>query len=275
MTTEDGGDRGWSPDLYMKFERERTRAARDLLAAVPLAGAALAFDLGCGPGNGVELLLKRFPGAKVVGLDTSEAMLAHARRRAPLADFAPQDIETWTPDEPVDLIFANAALHFLPRHELLFPRLASFLKPGGCLAVQMPSIVHEASHAAIRLVASEGPWSARLAPVARTQPVIASFQDYHAWLSPFCGEIDIWETTYIHLLKGPDDIVDWFAGSGLRPFLNLLDATERREFLARYRRELTYSYPERADGRTFFAYPRLFLVAVRSGPDAVRPHDVA
>ena len=256
-------DSGWSPDLYLKFGRERTRAARDLLAAVPLADARRIVDLGCGPGNSVELLLHRFPGAEVVGLDTSEAMLAHARLRAPAARFLRQDIETWAPDEPVDLIFANAALHFLPRHETLFPRLASCLKPGGCFAVQMPSLVHEASHAAIRLVASEGPWARRLAPVARTQPVLASFQDYHAWLKPLCDDIDLWMTTYIHWLNGPDDIVDWFAGSGLRPFLDLLDGAERMEFLARYRRELAYSYAPREEELIPFPYPRLFLVAVR------------
>ena len=266
MTTDAVAGRGWSPDLYMKFERERTRAARDLLSAVPLVSARSAFDLGCGPGNSVELLVNRFPQAKVVGLDTSQAMLAHARRRSPRAVLIKQDIETWTPAEPADLIFANAALHFLPHHELLFPRLASFLKPGGCLAVQMPSIVHEASHAAMRLIASEGPWAGRLTPVARTQPVIASFQEYHDWLSPLCVEIDIWMTTYVHLLNGLDDIADWFAGSGLRPFLDPLDETERRQFLALYRRELIYSYPEREDGRTFFPYPRLFVVAVRRGP---------
>ena len=141
----------------MKFERERTRAACDLLSSVPLESAETVFDLGCGPGNSVELLLRRFPGAAVVGLDTSQAMLAYARRRAPQAIFVRQDIESWSPTEAADLIFANAALHFLPRHEELFPRLASFLKPGGVLAVQMPNIMHESTHAAMRLVAADGP----------------------------------------------------------------------------------------------------------------------
>jgi trans-aconitate 2-methyltransferase len=248
----------------MKFERERTRAARDLLSAVRLDEAGVVFDLGCGPGNSVELLMRRFPGATVVGLDTSEAMLSHARRRAPGAIFLRQGIETWSPAEPADLIFANAALHFLPGHEQLFPRLASFLKPGGVLAVQMPNIMHESSHAAMRLVAADGPWASRLAPIAMTRPVIASFEDYYDWLSPLASEIETWMTTYIHALDGPDAIVDWFAGSGLRPFLDALDEAERQEFLARYRRELAYAYPQRPDGRTFLPYPRLFVVAVRS-----------
>jgi trans-aconitate 2-methyltransferase len=254
----------WNPHLYMKFERERTRAARDLLAQVRLETAETIFDLGCGPGNSVELLQHRFPEARVTGIDNSEAMLAHARLRAPGAIFLRQDIESWDPGRPVDLIFANAALHFLPNHDILFPRLASFLKPGGRFAVQMPNIVHEASHAAMRLVAADGPWGGRLAPIAMTRPVIASFEEYYDWLRPLSAEIDVWMTTYIHPLDGVGDIVDWFAGSALRPFLDPLDEAERRIFLARYRRELEYAYPARKDGKTFLPYPRLFLVAVRA-----------
>jgi trans-aconitate 2-methyltransferase len=253
----------WSPALYMKFETERTRAARDLLVNVPLASARAVYDLGCGPGNGVELLQQRFPQAQVCGVDSSEAMLAHARRRAPQTCFLLRDINDWTPDRPADLIFANAALHFLPRHESLFPRLAGLLGRGGCLAVQMPNVLREASHAAMRLVAADGPWASRLVPIAKTRPVIASFEDYYAWLRPLCRAIEFWTTTYIHQLNGPDDIVDWFAGSGLRPFLDPLDENERVEFLARYRRELEQAYPVGADGKTFFSYPRLFLIATR------------
>jgi trans-aconitate 2-methyltransferase len=137
------------------------------------------------------------------------------------------------------------------------------LKPGGRLAVQMPNIVREASHAAMRLVAADGPWADRLVPIAKTRPVIASYEDYYEWLRPLCADIDVWMTTYVHRLNGPDDIVDWFAGSGLRPFLDPLDENERREFLTRYRCELEHAYPAEKDGKTFLRYPRLFLVAIR------------
>ncbi len=84
----------WNPTLYMKFEDERMRAARDLLAQVPLASAGLVYDLGCGPGNSAELLAHRFPDARIVGLDTSDAMLAHARERAPTAQFVKRTSRT-------------------------------------------------------------------------------------------------------------------------------------------------------------------------------------
>ena len=147
----------WDPILYAKFESERLRAARDLLAQVPLAEADLVYDLGCGPGNSAELLLRRFPAARTIGLDTSDAMLAQARLRARKAHFVKQDIKNWAPDDRPDLIFANAALQFLPDHDQLFPRLVSYLAPGGVFAAQMPNTARESSHALMRMVAAEGP----------------------------------------------------------------------------------------------------------------------
>jgi trans-aconitate 2-methyltransferase len=256
----------WNPTLYSKFEAERMRAARDLLAEVPLASAGLIYDLGCGPGNSAELLLRRFPDARTIGLDTSDAMLAHARIRAPKAKFVKQDIAGWAPgaDDRPDLIFANAALQFLPDHDRLFPRLMSYLAPGGALAAQMPNTARESSHALMRMVAAEGPWSSRLVPIAKTQPLIAGYEDYYDWLRPQASRVDVWTTTYVHPLEGPQSIADWFAGSTLQPFLERLDDDERCEFLARYRNGLKEAYPVQLDGRTLFAYPRLFIVAVKA-----------
>ena len=254
----------WNPILYSKFEAERTRAARDLMARIPLRAASLVFDLGCGPGNSAELLLRRFPEARIVGLDSSDAMLAQARLRAPQAEFVRRDIADWAPEDPPDLIFANAALQFLPDHERLFPRLMSHLAPGGVLAAQMPNIARESSHALMRMVAAEGPWSSRLVPVAKTRPLIAAYEDYYDWMRPAASAIDIWMTTYVHPLDGPQSIADWFAGSALQPFLERLDDEERCEFLARYRNGLKDAYPAQPDGRTLFAYPRLFIVAVKA-----------
>ena len=254
----------WNPILYSKFEAERMRAARDLLARIPLEKARLVYDLGCGPGNSAELLLRRFPDARIVGLDTSDAMLAHARVRAPRAQFVKQDIAGWAPEDRPDLIFANAALQFLPDHDRLFPRLMSRLAPGGVLAAQMPNIARESSHALMRMVAAEGPWSSRLVPIAKTQPLIAAYEDYYDWLRPAASAIDIWMTTYVHPLNGPQSIADWFAGSTLQPFLERLGDEERCEFLARYRNGLKNAYPAQPDGTTLFAYPRFFIVAVKA-----------
>ena len=128
----------------------------------------------------------------------------------------------------------------------------------------MPSTASESSHALMRMVAAEGPWSSRLVPVAKTRPLIASFEDYYEWLSPFADSVDIWMTTYVHAFSGPDGIADWFAGSALLPFLERLEDDERCAFLRRYREGLAEAYPAQSDGKALMPYPRLFIVAVRS-----------
>ncbi len=253
----------WNPSLYMKFWDHRTRAARDLLARVPLETANRVYDLGCGPGNSSNLLSRRFPEAELIGVDTSEAMLAHARLRAPKARFQSVNIADWTPEAAPGLIFSNAALHFVPNHHRLIPRLASSLAPGGVLAAQMPSTANESSHALMRMVAAEGPWSSRLVPVAKTQPLIAAIDDYYEWLQPIASSVELWMTTYVYMFESAADVADFFAGSALQPFLERLSDDERCEFLGRYREGLSEAYPAQSDGRVLLPYPRFFMVAVR------------
>lgn len=248
----------------MKFEAERERAARDLLERVPLSAPRVVYDLGCGPGNSAELLARRFPDAWITGLDTSNAMLEHARQRAPRVHFENRDIADWAPPEPVDVIFANAAMQFLPNHHVLFPKLESMLVPGGVLAVQMPSTARESSHALMRMVAADGPWWTRLADVAKSQPLIASFEDYYEWLRGAASSVELWSTTYVYAFDNVESVVDWFAGSPLQPFLERLSDDERCLFLDRYRNALGDAYPPRSDGKVLMSYPRLFIVAIRA-----------
>ena len=149
------------------------------------------FDLGCGPGNGTQLLTTAFPHATVVGLDMSDNMLAVARARVVTAQFIKQDIETWKPNDKVDLIFANAALHFVPNYHELMVRLVSFLREGGWLAVQMPNNIQELSYALMRMVAADGPWASRLVPIAKTRIVIGALNSYYQLLVPLCSNADI------------------------------------------------------------------------------------
>jgi trans-aconitate 2-methyltransferase len=250
----------WDAALYLKFEAERTRAARDLLARIPFCETRRVIDLGCGPGNSTELLTRSFAGAAVMGVDKSDAMLAVARARVPAARFLKEDIESWLPPEPADVIFANATLNFLPDHRRTILRLLESLPAGGRLAVQMPSNTHEPSHAAMRMVAADGPWADRLLPVAKSLSVVGPPEEYYDLLAPLCRVVDIWRTVYFHPLEGPEGAVDWFEGSGLRPFLDLLQPEESADFLARYRDRLAQAYPRRPDGKALLRYPRLFFV---------------
>jgi trans-aconitate 2-methyltransferase len=253
----------WSARQYVAFEEERTRPVRDLLAAVPRDGARRAIDLGCGPGNSTEVLLDRFPDAAVSGLDSSPDMIEAARRRLPAVEFEVGSVEDWDAPGPLDVILANAVFHWVPDHAHLFPRLVEKLDPGGALAVQMPDNLGEPSHRLMRQIAAEGPWADQLAAAAGERTEVQTAEWYFRLLQPLCARVDVWRTTYHHLLAGPAEVVEWFKGSGLRPFLAPLDEAQRAAFLGRYEAAIAAAYPPAADGTVLLPFPRLFIVAVR------------
>ncbi len=253
----------WSATHYLQFEAERTRSASDLLARVPDGAIARIADLGCGPGNSTELLANRFPRAAILGLDSSDDMLAKARGRLPHVAFEKADVARWRASAPLDLIFANAVLQWIPDHIALMVRLISELAPGGRLAVQAPDNLGEPSHVLMRTVAARAPFAAKLAGATAARERIGAFTDYYAALAPVCAQIDLWRTTYVHALQGPDAVVEWVASTGLRPFLSPLAQDERQAFLGEYRAEIRAAYPPLADGRVLLPFPRLFIVAAR------------
>lgn len=251
----------WSPSTYLKFEDERTRPARDLLAQVPLTAPRAIVDMGCGPGNSTELLVERYPGARVTGLDTSPNMLAEARKRLPAATFAEADARSWLPGPATDLVFANAIYQWVPDHLAQLPRVLEALPEGGVLAVQMPDNMAEPSHVLMRQTAAEGPWAAQLTGAARLP--LPPVRTYYDAFRPFARRIEIWHTAYNHVLAGPEAIVEWVSSTGLRPFIDPLTADHRADFLARYLVHITDAYPRAVDGKVLLRFPRLFMVAVR------------
>ena len=251
----------WNPALYTRFEDERTRPAAELLARVPLDAPRQAVDLGCGPGNSTELLLKRFPSARIVGTDSSQAMLAAARQRLPQTSFELGDIADWAPAEPVDLAYANASLQWVSDHERLMPRLLSSLAPGGVLAVQMPDNLDEPSHKLMRDTAA-----ALLGTPAgdadKHRARILPAPQYYDLLTPH-AEVDLWRTTYYHRMDDAAAIVQWLRATGLKPYLDPLTLELQAQFLAEYQSRIEGAYPVRADGKRLLAFPRLFIVARR------------
>ncbi len=252
----------WSAKQYTAFEDERTRPVRDLLAAVP-GRATTAVDLGCGPGNSTEMLLQRFPSAIVTGLDSSPDMIQAAQARLPQLRFRVADIATWDETGPFDAILANAVLQWLPDHAGLLPRLTTKLAPGGSLAVQMPDNLNEPAHRLMREVAADGLWAAKLADAAGAREAMGTPGWYYGVLRPHCARVDVWRTTYHHPLAGADAVVEWFKGSGLRPFLAPLTPSEAVSFLAEYRDRIADAYPAMPDGSVLLPFPRLFLVSTR------------
>jgi trans-aconitate 2-methyltransferase len=252
----------WDPAQYLRFGDERLRPALDLLARIPLDSPELVCDLGCGPGTVTSLLRERWPDASITGVDSSAAMLEKARASGADIEWVEADLSTWTPVRPADLVFSNAALHWLDDHDQLFPRLIDSLSPGGVLAVQMPSNFSAPTHTAIADVVESGPWRERLAPHLRIGPVHDA-ATYYGLLRPCATRVDIWETTYLHVLEGEDPVVEWTRGSALRPVLDRLDAEEAEAFLGRYRERIRRAYPVEPDGKTILPFRRLFVVALR------------
>lgn len=251
----------WSAAQYVKFAGERTRAARDLLAAVPLTDPARVVDIGCGPGNSTELLIDRYPGAEISGIDNDPDMLKTARATLPGHAFVQADIADWQPDRPVDLLFANASLQWIDDHRALFTRLVAHLAPGGALAVQMPDNLSEPTHQAMRHIAALPLWSARLSAAAEQRKPLLPPAELHALLRPLCSKVDVWRTTYHFEMTGLEGIGEWFQGSALRPYLQLLTPDEQADFMAAWYEEIAAAYPV-ADGRCLLAFPRYFFVCV-------------
>lgn len=251
----------WSPETYLKFEDERTRPARDLLDAVPLVDPSLVIDIGCGPGNSTELLVERFPKARLLGIDTSPAMLDKARARLPRTVFLRADAGSFKPDTPPDLMFANAVFQWLPDHIDVFVRLLDELEPGGVLAVQMPDNIAEPSHSLMREVAASGPWADKLKDAARAP--LPPVRTYYEALRPHCRRLDIWHSVYNHPLADAPAIVEWVRSTGLKPFLDPLDEDEQGKFLAAYTAKVAEAYPPLRTGGVLLRFPRLFIVATR------------
>ncbi|NOW98721.1 trans-aconitate 2-methyltransferase [Mucilaginibacter sp. SG564] len=194
-------------------------------------------------------------------MDSSENMIEAARKRLPDVHFEVDDISTWRDTGPYDVILANAALQWVPDHQTLFPALIGKLAKGGCLAVQMPDNFNEPAHRLMRETAANGPWAAKLNDASKRMTREGA-EWYYRNLRDKVATLDIWRTVYHHPLQGgPAAIVEWFKGTGLRPFIEPLDDTERNAFLAQYEEGIAKAYPQYADGSVLLPFPRLFIVA--------------
>jgi trans-aconitate 2-methyltransferase len=249
----------WDASQYSVFLDDRTRPARDLLARVDVDAPRRVLDVGCGPGNSTALLRARWPGAEIVGLDSSPEMLAKARQELPDVEFVEADLRDWVPPAPFDVVYSNATLHWVEDHPTTFQRLWEWVAAGGTLAVQMPANFDQPSHRLMRELAASPLWADELEGVLSEEPV-ASPQTYHRLLSGPGRRVDIWTTEYLQVLTGEDPVLEWVRGSALRPVLDALSDEEAEEFVAAYAASLAEAYPPEDDGSTLFPFRRIFIV---------------
>jgi trans-aconitate 2-methyltransferase len=254
----------WNPQQYLKFAGHRLRPAVDLLMRMPDFHAMTIADLGAGAGNVTRLLKERWPEAEITAVEGSAAMVAEGRKAAPDVEWLHADLASWQPSRPYDLIYSNAALHWLPDHAALFPAVMKGVAPGGCLAVQMPRNFTAPSHVLIAETALDGPWRAKVAHLVKAPPVHEP-QFYHEVLAPHVAEIDIWETEYLQVLEGDNPVKEWTKGTWLTRYLDVLQGEEKAAFEAAYGERVAKAYPRNAKGQTLFPFRRLFMVVQAKG----------
>lgn len=252
----------WNPDQYHRYSNERSRPFFDLVGQITLTSPAYIVDLGCGTGELTATLVERWPQAQIVGVDNSPEMLAKAEKYAipGRLRFELGDLATWEAAAPLDVIVSNAAFHWTPDHDRLLPRLVAMLNPGGCLAFQVPGQfkarelldeVRFRSHWRDKAGQSE---SLNIAPSAA----------YYVDLLAQAGlQVNVWETTYLHLLQGENPVVEWIKGTAMRPVLAALSVEDQHAFLQEFGAEVHKAYPAKSYG-TLMPFLRLFIVAYKT-----------
>ena len=261
----------WNPNQYLKFAEERTQPCRDLAARIVVDNVRRVIDLGCGPGNSTAVLRERWPDAEFTGLDNSTEMIDRARREYPGQRWIAGGISDWAVagDGQFDVVFSNAALQWVDDHAALYPRLLARVAPGGALAIQIPGNIDALPHRLMREVAASPQWSRWFPPVKVREWHHHEMEFYYDVLAPAAARLDLWATEYLHILPGAEAIVEWYRGTGLRPFLEVLETeADQEHFIADYLARLGPHYPTRAAGGVLFPFRRIFLIAYNF-PDRV------
>ena len=250
----------WNANQYTLFENERTQPAVDLIRRIQTNPRSV-LDISCGPGNSTHQLSLFFPNAEILGVDSSDAMLEKARATHPNLHFkkcaVPEELQQ---TDSYDLIFSNACLHWIPNHAALFPKLMAKLNSGGILAVQMPLVQEALFYRLLHQLVSGEKWG-----------FLRSIQNFHnlssdetyAILSALSQRVTMWKTTYFHVVPSHSAVIEWYKGSGLRPYLEALSPGQEREFLRELLDLIASNYPVQADSTVILKMPRLFFTAVR------------
>lgn len=257
-----GAEPTWDPTTYLAFEDERARPFFDLLGRVDAGDPRRVVDLGCGPGRLTATLARRWPHARVLGLDSSSTMVAQAGQESTdRLSFEVADLRDWQLQAPIDVIVANASLQWVPGHRELLPRLVDSLSPSGWLAFQVPGNFDEPSHVLLHELAEDPRFAAATAGVER--PAAFDAESYLRDLAALGMRVDAWETTYLHVLTGDDPVFTWISGTGARPVLQALDDAQRAVFVPEYKALLRAAYPPQRFG-TVLPFRRIFVVGQRN-----------
>ncbi len=251
----------WNSAQYLKFKAQRTQPSIDLAAGIEVENPRGIIDIGCGPGNSTRVVKDRFPEAHATGADLSDNMLEAARRDNPDCDFIRLDVggDLSALAGRFDVVFSNACLQWVPEHRKLLPSLFSLLRKGGALAVQIPMNFEEPIHQIICRTAQSPEWSGKF----KNQRIFytLSEEEYFDILSELTDDFEIWRTVYFHRMPGIESIIEWYKGTGLRPYLDALSDNDKEKFLAEIKAQLEKECPKQENGEIIFRFPRFFFIA--------------
>ncbi|MBQ9514773.1 MAG: methyltransferase domain-containing protein [Ruminococcus sp.] len=250
----------WNPIQYEKFLKDRTQPAIDLANRIEEFAPNSILDLGCGPGNSTKVLMDIFPTAKIIGADNSDEMLEKARGLYPDIEFINLDVNSDLHEinEKFDIVFSNACIQWLSNHHELLPKLTTLLKPNGILAIQIPMQREHPVHMIISELTSTAKWSDKLTP---RQYNNLTTEEYSDVLSDISSDYEIWKTTYCHRMPSYESIIEWYKGTGLRPYLEQLTEPDAEDFVNDVFIKLKQRYKMQKNGEILFRFPRLFFIA--------------
>lgn len=253
----------WSAEQYLKFELQRTQPAVDLANRIGPIQPADILDVGCGPGNSTQVLARFFPQTEILGVDNSQNMIDAARASYPALSFQLCDARSQLAEigRQFDVVFANACIQWIPNHPALLREMMSLLRQDGVLAVQTPMNYEEPIHRIITRIVAGPPWAGKILSPRVFYNLPAA--EYFDILSEIASDFTLWQTTYYHRMQSHGEIMEWYRGTGLRPYLEVLSAEEQIAFEEEVYAEVVKAYPCRRNGEVIFRFPRLFFVAVK------------
>lgn len=251
---------GWNANQYQKFEAQRTLPAMDLARAIPLSMVKSCLDVGCGIGNSTAVLQQQFPEAQILGVDSSENMLQTAKNEHPQVEYQLLDSGTELPrlNRTFDVVFSNACIQWIPQQNQILSDMMGLLNPGGVLAVQIPQQAKHPVQQILQQMAKSEPWREKLQ--ARTFYTLSE-SEYYDQLSERSTDFRMWETVYFHEMPSHESILEWYRGTGLRPYLAQLQESDRPIFEQELLEQIKQTYPVQKNGTILFRFPRLFWIA--------------
>ena len=251
----------WNPDLYLKFEKERTQPSIDLVARIDVSSPERIIDIGCGPGNGTKILREKFPNSRITGIDSSSEMIDKAKSAYPPGEWILADAAEYQFTGKYDIIFSNAALQWIPDHQKLIERVVVHLTTKGKLAIQVPGNYDSPIQESLKQLSERPDWAGFLFEAVNAIRYRTP-EFYYDVLSAMNLKIDLWTTTYYHILDSVTEIIEWYSGTGMRPHLDALpDDDARAAFVTELTDLIQDEYPKQADGKVIFPFRRIFFTA--------------